>query len=620
MDFFSAQKKAKQRSLLLFSALLLTITTLTLLTYAIFIIAYIQFFSISLDAFLQAPTQYIKIQHLLFLAVIILFVILFAMFKKWNELKSGGESVAIALGARALLYSTASTKERQALNVVEEMALASGIGGIVLYSLNDSAINAFAAGTEPRNAIVAVTQGAIEQLSRDELQAVIAHEFSHIFHADMKLNAQTSALIFGMVAIADVGRAIFRYAPQSTSRRDRSGKKEASASLYLFAIAIALIIIGYVGNVMGSLIQAAISRKREFLADATAVQYTRYPQALAQALYKIKGESSPPQTQNASLYRHFFFASISSNLFATHPPLDERIRRVDPTFFHSKRREKFQTIKHKRDKTADATSSHESKQQIAYMDFAAVALTDNALHEASKRVKQYDKILQEQLTSPLSAQAILLLLLFDNADEKEFLKVLQKHPLLLKEFMHTQQNLSRETLPTPLDTVMMTLHQLHALSPMQKSAFLALLEELAQIDGIISLHELTIITAITQRLSPISTRRIKLDKQALSIFFSYLAKQNCSTAKEASSALQRLQSNVKIPALQWHETIAPEKIWQAMRHIGAVKSPQAEQLFDATLFLLRYDKQITAQEYQFVRLLALLFDVMIPYTFHTTDA
>ncbi|MDB6093610.1 MAG: peptidase Ste24p [Verrucomicrobia bacterium] len=255
---------------------------------------------------------------------------------KWHEFSGGGSAVAESVGGRRVDPHTIDLKERRLLNVVEEMAIASGITMPTVYILEaEPAINAFAAGLTTNDAVVAVTRGTIEKLNREELQGVIGHEFSHILNGDMRLNLKLSALVFGILVIGLAGRGIIWAASRG---RVRSDKNSGGAILAVFGAGIAMLLIGYVGYFFGRLIQAAVSRQREFLADASAVQFTRNPEGLTGALKKIGGfalGSSLASNKSAAIGHFFFAQGFQSNfggLWATHPPLDERIRAIEPRF------------------------------------------------------------------------------------------------------------------------------------------------------------------------------------------------------------------------------------------------------------------------------------------------
>ncbi len=254
---------------------------------------------------------------------------------KVYSLRDGGDAVARLLGGRLIEPSTTDLREKQLLNVVEEMAVAAGTAMPPVYLLdNEPGINAFAAGFTPGDAIVAVSRGALEHLTRDELQGVIGHEFSHILHGDMRLNLRLIGLIHGILVLALTGRLLVQILFRSNSD---TGKDGFWIVVGLLVSGLTLIVIGSLGVFLGRMIKCAISRQREFLADASSVQFTRNPAGLANALKKIGGLSagSRIRSPHAEEACHLFFGpGVPSwtGLLATHPPLEERIRRLDPSF------------------------------------------------------------------------------------------------------------------------------------------------------------------------------------------------------------------------------------------------------------------------------------------------
>jgi len=253
---------------------------------------------------------------------------------KLLELSSGGAVVAKALGGRLLNTDSREPSERQALNVVEEMAIASGVPVPSVYMMDrESAINAFAAGMKPEDAVIGLTRGTVERLDRDELQGVVAHEFSHILHGDMRLNVRLIGVLHGILMISLVGSMLMRAAFYSGAARSRGRRDGGGAAI--IAIGVAMWVIGGLGYLFGGLIKAAVSRQREFLADASAVAFTRQPKGIAGALKKIGARPKRAQLSaaKAQQFSHMYFGegvSHLSNLLATHPPLEKRIRAIEP--------------------------------------------------------------------------------------------------------------------------------------------------------------------------------------------------------------------------------------------------------------------------------------------------
>ncbi|HUI61073.1 MAG TPA: M48 family metallopeptidase [Steroidobacteraceae bacterium] len=262
-----------------------------------------------------------------FSTLLVMGVLGLASLYKSMELRGGGGVAARNLGGVLVGQDTADLKRKRLLNVVSEMAIASGVPMPEVYVLEqEPAINAFAAGHTPANAAITVTQGALDHLNREQLQGVIGHEFSHILNGDMRLNVQLMGWVFGLFVIALIGRLILNFSPRN--RRGNNG---------ILALGFAVMVLGYVGLLLGRLMQAAVSRQRERLADASGVQFTRNPQGLKEALMKIAvlPDGSRLATPHAEQAAHMLFAEGLDRFFATHPPLLERIRELDPHFDES---------------------------------------------------------------------------------------------------------------------------------------------------------------------------------------------------------------------------------------------------------------------------------------------
>ena len=234
----------------------------------------------------------------------------------------GGDAVARMLGGRAVDRQTTDPAERRLVNVVEEMAIASGLPVPRLYVLDgESGMNAFAAGFTPDRSVVAVTRGALDGLDRDELQGVVAHELSHVLNADTRLSTRLMAMVGGLTVLALLGRILLR-----------GGDGRGKGRGMVVGAGLALLVAGSIGAFFGRLIRLAVSRQREFLADAAAVQFTRNPGGLSRALGKIGQQGSRLSTPEALEASHLFFAEgvggFLSSFLSTHPPLEERIRRI----------------------------------------------------------------------------------------------------------------------------------------------------------------------------------------------------------------------------------------------------------------------------------------------------
>ncbi len=253
------------------------------------------------------------------------------------ELRRGGEQVAISLGGRLVQAGSGDPQEQRLVNVVEEMAIASGVAVPPVYLLeNERGINAFAAGLTPDDAVVAVSRGAIEHLNRDELQGVVAHEFSHILNGDMRFNLRLIGILHGILVVGLIGHYMMRFLGGGSGSRGSSHRAKGGGQLVLLGLVI--MVVGYVGLFFGRLIKAAVSRQREYLADASAVQFTRNPAGVTGALKKIGGllNSSYVESPVAEVASHMFFGSAirrwAHSPYRTHPPLELRIRAIEPSF------------------------------------------------------------------------------------------------------------------------------------------------------------------------------------------------------------------------------------------------------------------------------------------------
>src|SRR5205823_6273480 len=336
LDFFDRQDKARRNTTLLVFYFVLAVLSLLLAVNVVVSLLFIGFTNYGLvirnlnpvSSANELSLPWSQVELLFLVTIGTLSVILIGSVFKTLQLARGGSAVAELLDGRLINSNTSDTDERKLLNVVEEMSIASGVPVPQVYVMDGEAgINAFAAGHSASDAAISVTRGCMKMLSRDELQGVIAHEFSHILNGDMRLNLRLMGVIFGILCLAIVGRILLQ--TRSSDSKDKNP---------LPLLGLALLLLGWIGVFFGRLIQAAVSRQREFLADASSVQFTRNPSGLSGALQKIGAYSfgshiESPQAEQAS---HMFFGNgVSEPLFglmATHPPIAERIHAIDPSW------------------------------------------------------------------------------------------------------------------------------------------------------------------------------------------------------------------------------------------------------------------------------------------------
>jgi Zn-dependent protease with chaperone function len=437
---------------------------------------------------------------------------------KIAQLAGGGTVVAERLGGRRVYPNTIDPTERRLLNVVEEMALASGVPVPAVFMLNDEmGINAFAAGHSPSDAVVAVTRGCAQQLSRDQLQGVVAHEFSHILNGDMRLDLRLMGVLFGILLMGLTGRELLRWGAYGggRSRSDRN-----NGGLYLLFIGLAFMIIGFLGSFFGNLIKAAVSRQREFLADASAVQFTRNPEGIAGALKRIGAAvfGSKLISPRAAEASHMYFAEGVASLFATHPPLEERIRRIDPQWDG-----KFPAAI-----PADALVGVEAEGAEGFVEPAAAAArvyakpvplqtVQHAVNQVAYPTDVHRAYVQELLAAipqpladaahePYGARAMVFALLLDeNADIRAAqLAALQKaaDPHVFELTLTLAKSVNELDIRGALPLVDMALPSLRALSPTQYAEFTKCFLRLVQADNRLSLFEWTLHHILLRHLRP----------------------------------------------------------------------------------------------------------------------
>jgi len=389
LNFFQAQDNARKntsRLVLLFS---LAVIGLILLTNLFLLVIYTFVKTNQLVFSPQALYHYYTWKEFSLVSVGVCLFILGGSLYKIQALSGGGPAIAQMLGGQLIPHSTSDAQQRQLLNVVEEMAIAAGMPIPQVYLLNDTAINAFAAGMTSSSAVIGITKGALQRLDRDELQGVIAHEFSHIANGDMRINIRLMGILHGILLIGLMGYFLFR--SLSFAGRSRSSKGIGGIAA-IAAMGVGLMIIGYAGSFFGQWIKAVVSRQREYLADSSAVQFTRNKDGIAGALKKIGGTGnvgSYLDSSSAPEYSHAYFANgVSSfwqSLLATHPPLDERIKRIEPAwdgkFLHSEIRP---------DRVIDAADSRQP-------DLAKIAVTAAVLTSVEQAISQVGTLNEQNI-------------------------------------------------------------------------------------------------------------------------------------------------------------------------------------------------------------------------------
>jgi Zn-dependent protease with chaperone function len=329
MNFFEHQDAARRSSRLLVGLFLLAVVCIVLAVNGVLATLYLNFLAPH-GAWARLGTHALPNYFFETTTGVVLMIIIGGSFIEILDLEAGGDAVAQMVGARAIDPDTRDPAERRLRNVIEEMAIASGIPAPRAYVLDgEEGINAFAAGIHPSDAIVAVTRGTLTRLNRDELQGVIGHEFSHILNGDMGLNVRLIGVLQGLLMLALFGRFLMAIGDTRSDSRDNGAR-------VMFIAGLAILAVGYIGVFFGRLIKASVSRQREFLADASSVQFTRNPDGIGGALRKIGGLGADGGGVvvhlHAETLSHMFMAPVSmalaDGMLASHPPLMERLRRI----------------------------------------------------------------------------------------------------------------------------------------------------------------------------------------------------------------------------------------------------------------------------------------------------
>ena len=537
MDFFGHQDQARKRTkqlVFLFALALLTLIFLTNLLVAGFLWSNPDIFPSLVDRTIPNPSlldifHYMSWQAWLLISAVVCSFVGIAYLYKAIKLSSGGASVAESLGGRLVQPDSDDFYERRLLNIVEEMAIASGMPVPQVYLMDDEiGINAFAAGYQPSDAILGVTKGCLTKLSRLQLQGVIGHEFSHILNGDMRMNMRLIAILFGILCVGLLGRLILDLGARhsiatrhgSSSMSSSNTKKEGG--IPLFFIGIGLMVLGYTGVFFGKLIQAAVSRQREYLADASSVQFTRDPQAIAEALKVIGygGIGSAIGHSRREEFSHAFFGNAIygqfSSLFgflSTHPKLDERIRRIDKHW--DGEWVEPQTLRQAYDESPSLVPKQKIRTEELLTGVAAAmtaAIDFDAPHSASENKRHQDAINAEQILTEaahdtLKARALcygLLLAPTNSLVHEQQLDIIKKFCIsdvsqhvkaLLPVIIHLDES-------KRLPIIEKAIPALKLLSEEQYTEFKQLLIKLVQADGKIDLFEWCLYRLVLQYLNP----------------------------------------------------------------------------------------------------------------------
>ncbi|HEY9050422.1 MAG TPA: M48 family metallopeptidase, partial [Gammaproteobacteria bacterium] len=502
MDFFQRQDQARRKTGIL---VLYFILAVALIVLAVNLVIYfsVSYFATAQYSSVHTPHDWFDDTAWLYISLFTLILIVSGSLFRLVSLMGGGHAVAEMAGARLVDLETNNLDEKKYINVVEEMAIASGVPVPVLYIMdNEPGINAFVAGYQPTECVMVVTEGTLKNLNRDELQGVVGHEFSHILNGDMRINVRLIAILAGILLIGKVGELLMRGSSRSRGKSAGGG----------VALGLALFVIGYIGLFFGRLIKAAISRQREFLADASSVQFTRNPKGIAGALFKIRESVSGTYLNNshAEDMSHMCFGETLKigfgQLLATHPPLDERINAVDPSYLKVMRAKDIisRQAEHKADNGISSFAN--VNQYNVTADQLTASVGNPGLEHIAYGVALHHSLqdlLQEQFHTGSGAKAIIYALLILQTEKDAALALLGQHEssemlALINRLLGPLAQLDkRQRLPL-IDLTMSALKQL---TVYEVELFKQQLETLIKSDNRFTLFEFVVLTIIKKHLS-----------------------------------------------------------------------------------------------------------------------
>lgn len=646
MNFFQQQEHARARTRWLLFIYLLAVIAIVIALDVVFLL--VKSFSISEYSQSQAAPTDIRswieadAGSLIMVSLGIIAFIGLASLYRVMTLRGGGSKVAVALGGTHVDASHPDRRVRRLVNIVEEMAIASGLPVPEVYVLEqESGINAFAAGHQSEDAAVAVTRGALDIFSRDELQGVLGHEFSHILNGDMRMNMRLLGPLFGIMLIGLMGSILLR---SSAHSRVRSSKESSGGMVVVLILGLGLTVIGYIGQLAGRLIKAAISRQREYLADASAVQFTRNRDGIGGALKKIAAwkHGSVLADSGAEEVSHMLFANglqqQFSGLLATHPPITERLQRLGMKFDNqelAKLAVEIQQISGSfgRNETYDVNV----EEQAAFSAVDSVAgfasidengFDDESLQSARSVLNIIPaRIRTEAESGPAVREVVLALLLNDDADIKALqLNVIraagagidtQRVIDIRQQLDGLPQNLRLPILDLGFPTI-------RHLTWQQRLDYYQLIEQLIPLDGQISSFEYMLSRLLLQMLeesrrpdSNSGKKQLKLTRLQfhLRTLFSVVAAFGHDNETQVLRAYNAGMGSL-LGSQQWPEYYLPAD-WTthfdaALAAIDRARPLIKEEIIKSLIVTIGFDNDYRIEEYEMLRVIAALLHCPMP--------
>ncbi|MTI12543.1 M48 family metallopeptidase [Sansalvadorimonas verongulae] len=622
MNFFQWQSDARRKTGLLIVLMALAVFSLVVMSNLLYV---------AFQAY-KSPdtpwTQFLTLRSFLVSFVVIGSVVLTASVIKTFMLASGGgRAVARSLGGHPVEPGTDKFYERRLLNVVEEMSLASGMPVPAVYVLHgETGINAFAAGYSFNDAVIGVTKGTMELLSREELEGVIAHELSHIVHGDMRLNMRLVGIVFGITMLAEMGYFMMRSAGHSRSKD--SGPVVMGG--------LGLMVIGYSGAFFGNMIKASISRTREFLADASAVQYTRNREGLATALQKVGGFAhgsllESPKAQEAS---HMMFgqavSSAMSGMFSTHPPLEERIRKLDPQWDGT-----FVTPE-----PIEADAANEQKQAGAVSETisglaagaAVVSHSLNAIGKPAAAHRRQAAALLDKLPVRLvdacrkreDFPAIAMALIVSEEGEAfdRQLEILNKHfdQTVVARTLAFHEDLAKCGVEDQLPVLELALSHIADMTLEQHTTLMRVLYAMSRADGKTSPLEWSLITIISHYCDKVSEKvalsrpfhSLQPVREEAVLVISALISMSGMNREQRITCFEQVTATFNFMDVRLQGQISYKHLQTALKQLNRLCPEAKQELLAALCTCVEFDGQVVAEEAQALRAMALVMECPMP--------
>lgn len=631
MNFFEYQEQARRQSRWLVFLFVLAVVIIIIVIDAAILLAFGVLNTEEQQVLFSAGSFKDNLPVLAGGAVVTAAVIAIASLFKTASLRSGGGKVARDLGGVLVEADARDPLRRRLYNVVEEIALASGIAVPEIYVLEqESGINAFAAGFTPADAAVAVTRGALEKLDRSELQGVIAHEFSHIFNGDMRLNIRLMGALFGILMLSLIGRRVLHGSYYVGRSRNNNGGA-------IVLVAVAVMLVGYIGLFFGRWIKSAVSRQREYLADASAVQFTRDPDGIAGALKKIAvySDASYLNVETEEVSHMLFGNGEKVSMFSTHPPLNQRIQRIDKTFQPEDLVQLARRIQRQSEAQAEQAAKEQKSaasgaggifdwdnlvEQIGHPDFSRILMA------ATLAASIPEEINQAAHSNQWATEVLFYCLMDSNEEirEQQLLLVAQNmgsdSEARVRGLLSAAPQLAREQ---RLPLLEIAIPELKRRPPDHVNRVLATVKGLGEADGQIDVFEYLMAKIIAQHLwESVNPQRVRLSgkkslsqligkaRQVLAVLALHGSsdKAGAESAFQAGSAILAPGEPSAMPEMEgWKNTLDAN-----LSALDQLKPSDKEKLVKALVATVMADEKIAVTEMELLRVVCLVIHVPLP--------